>query len=299
MAAIRGNHPLLVTPMTADGALDEASLRRLVDYLIDNGAHGLLALGSTGEFFSMTHDERKLVIRTVVEQAAGRVPVGVGTADTGGALAGAMSRYAQDVGADYVLAPPPYYSPNSINSEEGTFRFFRDMAAATTLPVMLYDGGSGMEIPLSTMTRLARETENVRYVKLNMFAPRKVVPLQELGYTVFAGTDLATLMMLRYGVDGFTTGVASVVPRACSEAFEAARTQDFAELRRLHYGTILPVANAALIGLPQFIPSFKHLLVKMGIIANGRVRTPLVEIDGIRAAELEAAARHVGMPIPN
>lgn len=295
--AIFGNHPLLVTPMTETGAVDEASLRRLVDHLIAAGAHGLLALGSTGEFFSLTHDERRLVIRTIVEQAAGRLPVGVGTADTGGALAGEMSRYAESVGADYVLAPPPYYSPNSVNSEEGTFRFFREMASMTKLPVMLYDGGSGMEIPMSTLTRLAKETENVRLVKLNMFAPKKVKPLQDLGYTVFAGTDMATLMMLRYGVDGFTTGIAGIVPAQCSAAYEAARAGDHDKLRDLHYGSIVPIANVALIGLPQFIPSFKHLLVEMGVITCAKVRTPLVEIDDVRAAELVAAARRVGVPL--
>src|SRR5580658_3771493 len=116
---IFGNQALLVTPMMPDGALDIKSLRGMIDYVIEGGVHGILLLGSTGEFFSLTAKERGEIMRAAADQTRGRVTLGFGTADTGSALVAEATADAAALGADYVLVTPPYYSPLTMNTEEG------------------------------------------------------------------------------------------------------------------------------------------------------------------------------------
>jgi 4-hydroxy-tetrahydrodipicolinate synthase len=292
---IFGNHPLLVTPMLNDGSLDEASYRALIDFVIENGVHGVLPLGTTGEFFSLTENERREVIRITVEQVAGRIPVGTVAAGTSSREVAETAAYAEEVGADYVLTPPPFYAPLSVNTGEGIYRFFREVAEATKIGIMIYDWGSGIEVPLEVMRRLYNETDNVRYVKLNTFAPWKVAPIQEIGLKAFCGTDLTTMLMLGYGVDGFTIAGATIMPRETTDLYEKFKAGNEGEARKIFYDRLLPLLNVALAALPQYIPCFKMLLHWQGIISSPEVRPPLVEPDKIRVEEIRAVAQQLGL----
>jgi len=295
MREIFGNQALVVTPMQVDGTLDEKGLRQILDYVIDGGAHGVLILGSTGEFFSLSPAERREVIRIAAEHVRGRVALGVGTADTGSQLAGELAAYAEQAGADYVLVPPPYYAPLSMNTAEGIFQFFREIAVSTKATIMVYDGGSGIEVPLEVLRRLARETANVRAVKVNLAGPLKVTAIQEAGMTAFCGTDALTMLMMRYGADGFTLGVGNLQPAETTRLYDRCRAGDWDGAREIFYGTLLPLINVTLASLPQFIACFKMVLYWKGLIASPTVRRPLVPLDDVRTAELEAVARRVGL----
>jgi 4-hydroxy-tetrahydrodipicolinate synthase len=292
---IFGNHPLIVTPMLRDGSIDENGLRQLVDFVIDGGAHGILPLGTTGEFFSLNNEERQQVIRITVEQARDRIAVGVGAADISSRMSAEMAAYAESVGVDYVLIPPPFYAPLAVNTSDGIYRFFREVADATEIMIMLYDWGSGIEVPLDIMRRLYQETTNVRMVKLNTFAPDKVAPIKEIGMRAFCGTDLTTLLMMGYEVDGITIAGASVMPRECTDLYEKWKAGDKESAREIHYNKLLPVINVALAALPQYIACFKMILYRKGLIASPTVRPPLVPLDEVRATEIEAVAERVGL----
>ena len=292
---IFGNQALLVTPMTDDGAVDERSLRRMLDFVIDGGAHGVLVLGSTGEFFTLSRDERERVIRIAAEQVAGRCALGVGTADTGSQLATELARFAAEQGADYVLIPPPYYAPLSMNTERGLYTFFREIAEGAQIPIMLYDGGSGIEIPIDVIRRLHQEAPNVCAIKVNVVKPAKVQAIQDAGLTAFCGMDALTMPMMRYGADGFTLGVGNLQPRETTKLYEHCKVGEWDDAASVFYGTLLPTINATLAFLPEYVASFKLLLHGMGIIDSPTVRAPLVALDDVRRAELQGAAQRVGL----
>jgi 4-hydroxy-tetrahydrodipicolinate synthase len=295
MREIFGNQALVVTPMTDDGAIDEASLRRMLDFVVGGGAHGVLVLGSTGEFFSLGREERERVIRIAAEQVSGRCALGVGTADTGSGLAAELARFAERQGADYVLIPPPYYAPLSMNTERGIYAFFREIAEAAPIRIMLYDGGSGIEIPIDVIRRLREETPNVCAIKVNVVKPAKVRAIQAAGLTAFCGMDAVTMPMMRYGADGFTLGVGNLLPSETSRLYDQCKAGNWDGAAATYYGSLLPVINATLAFLPEYVASFKLLLHWMGIIDSPAVRAPLVPLDEVRQAEIRASAKRVGL----
>ena len=292
---ILGNQALVVTPMTDDGSVDEASLRRMLDFVIEGGAHGVLVLGSTGEFFSLDQAERQRVIQVAAEQVAGRCALGVGTADTGSRLAAELARFAEDAGADYVLIPPPYYAPLSMNTEQGVHAFFHEIAQAAPIRIMLYDGGSGVEIPIDVIRRLSEEASNVCAIKVNVVKPAKVQAIQAAGLKALCGMDAVTMPMMRYGADGFTLGVGNLLPRETTQLYEQCKEGNWDGAADTYYSSLLPVINATLAFLPEYVASFKLLLHWMGVIASPTVRAPLVPLDKVRQAEIRAAARRVGL----
>jgi hypothetical protein len=163
-AQLRGVLTALATPFAADGSVDEARLRALVDRSIDGGVHGVVACGSTGEFSALSGDERRLVVETVVDQAARRVPVIAQTGATSTAEAIRLSRHAQSAGVDVVMPVAPYYEALSV---EETLTYLRAVAGSVDIPVMLYNlpMATGVDLHPDTVGALAREVENIRYIK--------------------------------------------------------------------------------------------------------------------------------------
>lgn len=292
---ISGNQALVVTPMAEDGSVDEPSLRRMLDYVVEGGTHGVLILGSTGEFFSLSRAEREHVITVAADQIGGRCALGVGTGDTGSQLASDLARFAADKGADYVMVPPPYYAPLSMNTDRGIHAFFSEFARETPIPIMLYDGGSGIEISIDVIQRLREDSPNITAIKINVVKPAKVRAVLDAGITPFCGMDALTMPMMRYGAQGFTLGVGNLLPRQTTDFFEHCNADEWDKAADLFYGSLLPVINATLAFLPEYVASFKVILHAMGVIDSPVVRPPLVPLDDVRKVELNAAAKRVGL----
>src|SRR5207253_473957 len=124
----------LLTPFDDDGAVDEATLRRVVDRNIDGGVHGVVACGSTGEFTTLSGSERRRVVEAVIDQAAGRVPVVAQTGAQSTKEAIALSRHAEQAGASVLMVVAPYYEPLTIDE---TKRYLRTVAESVNIPIML------------------------------------------------------------------------------------------------------------------------------------------------------------------
>lgn len=135
-SSLRGVLVALATPFAADGSIDVPRLRQLVDRTIDGGVHGVVACGSTGEFSALTGDERRLVVETVVDQTARRVPVVAQTGSTSTAGAIELTRHAESVGVDVVMPVAPFYE--ALNLAE-TKHYLRRVASSVSIPVMLYN----------------------------------------------------------------------------------------------------------------------------------------------------------------
>ena len=267
----------LATPFDADGAVDEAKLRQLVDRSIDGGVHGVVACGSTGEFAALTAEERRRVIEIVVEQTAGRVPVVAQTGATSTAEAISNSRHAQEVGADVLMLVTPYYEPLTL---EETVDYIRAVASSVETPVMLYNipDATGVNLDPDTVDQLADEFENIRYIKdssANMEQALQLIHHHGDRIATFMGWDSLILSALTEGAAGVMAGAANVVPSQIVAVYDAVVAGDFATARE-EWERVYPVIDA-LISVP-FMPAIKATLEVMGM-PIGSPRRPTADLD--------------------
>lgn len=263
----------LVTPFTASGAIDDAALRRLVRRQIDGGVNFLVPCGTTGESPTLSADERRRVVRIVVEESAGRVPVlaGAGGYNTQEAIetGEAMAR----AGANGLLSVTPYYNKPT---PEGLYQHFRAIAEHTTLPIVLYNvpGRTGCNLDVATLVRLA-EVPNIVGVKEasgNMTQMCEVCHAVPDDFIVLSGDDALTLPLMAVGGRGIISVASNEAPSLMVEMVSAAARGDFAAARAQHQ-RLLPLM------LVNFVESnpipVKSALASMGLVEE-RYRLPLV-----------------------
>jgi len=288
----RGVYTAMVTPMTPDEEIDFATLETFVNYLIDQGVHGLIPLGSTGEYYALSPQEREAVIKATLAAAAGRVPV------LAGANAGATRevvdycKQAEQLGTAGVLLAAPYYS---LPTPDELFEHFRVVNESTGLPIMLYNypGRTGVDMTPDLIVRLA-QLDRVQYVKESSGDITRVSEIiRRCGekITVFCGCDTAALESFVLGAVGWVGGVVNVLPRAHADLFElAVEKQDFLAARELYY-KLLPTL-AIMEGGGKYTQ-----LVKAGCEMVGQPvgppRRPLLPVGAEETAELKEALRHL------
>ena len=295
---IRGSQCLMLTPFDADGRLDEKGLRGLVEHLIQCGVHGIIAMGSTGEFFTLTTEERFRLMDVVCEQAGGRVPVSFGCGDTSTERAITLIKRAVKAGASAAMVQAPFYNPGFFNNGQVMLEYFGELSDVSEIPLMLYDGGGGLEIPFDVVRRLAAKYENVKYIKVTVPNPGKVkLYSQELGDRVspLCGTDGLPLLMLAAGARGLSLGISNVLPKETSRFYEAFTAGDKDQAREIYYTKLLPVINVALGSTSEFIQCFKQILVWQGVLTAPTVRKPLLPVDAVRIEELRAVCKFIGI----
>ncbi len=257
-----------------------------------NGSDGIVVSGTTGESPTTSSDECGELLSAVKDAVGDQVSVvaGVGTASTAHSVA--LAEQAARVGADGLLLVTPYYAKPS---PAGVLSHFRAVAAATDVPVMLYDvtGRTGIPIDLGTY-RAAREVDTVVAVKHSVGdAPASAV-LTDLGYAVYTGDESHALGYLAYGAVGLVSVVSHVAGRELHAMLDAFLAGEHAEALRLHLR--LTPAFDAVMGVPSYgATTAKAALQLAGVLDNRRVRGPLVELDpdevdalrrGLLAAEL-------------
>jgi len=221
----RGTYVALVTPFTRDNKVDAAKIRELVEFQIKNGTSGLVPCGTTGESPTLSWDEHKLVVKTVVEAARGRVQViaGAGSNNTREAVDAAL--FARRVGADAVLVVSPYYNKPT---QEGLFRHFKTVAQEGKMPVVIYNiqSRTGVNIETSTMVRL-KSVPNIVAVKEasgSMNQISDVICRCGDKLDVLSGDDSMTLPLLAAGGQGVISVIANLLPkemeRLCADFFK-------------------------------------------------------------------------------
>ncbi len=298
MKHIEGIQVLLSTPMTAGGALDHESTDRLIDHVIRGGVHGVVLLGSTGEFFSLSEAERKQFVEHAAARVAGRVSLGVCPGTSGTATTVELARHAESCGADYLLVPVPFYFANTL---AGIVDFYTQVARSVSIPVMPYDGGGGNSLDIETWRRIVEANPNVRLAKITVPLPPKIQWLhEEFGGRVaaFGGSDQTILLALANGADGLTVAGANVVPQTFVRMFELYRAGRKDEARRVYYRHISPMNVIAVPAHTEFIQCYKQALYWMGIIADPHARPPMMPLDEPRKRELRAALEIMGVAMP-
>jgi 4-hydroxy-tetrahydrodipicolinate synthase len=243
-AKLHGILVALVTPMKPNGNLDFRTLRKHVEAMIAAGVHGLIPLGSTGEFYALTPRERTEVLKTTLEVGDGRVPVVAGTNASSTRDFITFSREAEELGCDAVMLAPPYYSLPTPDELRAHYQAVND---AIGIPIMLYNypGRTGVDMTPEFIEQLA-ELPRIRYVKESTGEIGRISTLlcrcgERLG--IFCGGDTVAFESLALGAIGWVGGVANVVPRSHVELYRLmAEERDFAAARRLYF-QMLPLLS--------------------------------------------------------
>ena len=281
----------LITPFR-DGAIDEPSLRQLVERQIAAGVDQLVPCGCTGESATLSHLEHGKVIEIVVSTARGRVPVLAGTGSNNTREAIELTQHAKAVGADGALLISPYYNKPT---QEGIYEHYRSIADQTEFPLVVYNipGRTGSNIAPSTLARLA-DVPHIVGVKEacgNVGQIAEVVARCHDEFVVLSGDDGLTLPIMSIGGEGSISTASNVAPKAVGELIRACRENDFARARGLHY-QLLPLFEALFFETNP-IP-VKCALELMGLINSAEVRLPLTPITEANRERLQFVLKELG-----
>ena len=288
----------MVTPFTPTGEVDYGRAQSLAVTLLENGSDGVVIAGTTGEAPALT-DHEKIELFRAVKEAAGRrgaVLAGTGTYSTAESIE--LSRAAERAGVDGLLLTVPYYNKPP---QEGLYRHFEAIAAATDLPCVLYNipGRTSVNMLPETIVRAASipNIVGVKEASGNLDAVSKIIEEAGPGFMVWSGDDQMTLPLLAvggYGVICVTSHLAGRQVRAMIGSYMAGRVEEAAGTHR----RLLPLMNALMTVASNPIP-VKHALNKLGF-AVGPLRLPLWDLDDAASAKLMAeVARHqIDLPLP-
>ena len=271
-----GAFTALVTPFR-NGEVDVEALEGMVEFQIQNGIHGLVPCGTTGETPAMSESEDRLVIETVVRVANGRLPVIAGTGSNSTDMAIKYTKMAEEVEADGSLQVSPYYNKPT---QEGLYRHFAAVAECTDLPIILYNipGRTSVTIDAETTARLA-EIPNIVGTKeatLSMNMAMDVMSLCGEGFDVLSGDDPVTLPLMSLGGRGVISVASNVAPAAVSDMVNALLKGDWERGRELHY-ELLPLFRALFVETNP-IP-VKTAASILGLCSD-EMRMPMIPLQG-------------------
>ena len=279
----RGTFTALVTPFR-DGAIDVPAFEKLIEAQIAAGIDGVIAVGTTGESPTLSHDEREQVIRLTVTIAKGRCKVLAGTGSNSTQHAVADTKLAEKLGVDGALIVAPYYNKPS---QEGLFRHFQAIAQATALPIMLYNipGRCGVDIGADTVVRLAGACKNIVSIKEASGSVDRVgelrVRLPE-AFTILSGDDSLTLPFMAVGAVGVVSVVSNLLPAEVCALVRAFASGDVKRARELH-GKLFALFKDLFIE-PNPVPVKTALAWRRAMSAE--VRLPLCEMSEVNQERL-------------
>ncbi|WP_226644913.1 4-hydroxy-tetrahydrodipicolinate synthase [Microbulbifer variabilis] len=287
-----GSMVALATPMYADGSLDWDSLRNLVEWHIEQGTRALVAVGTTGESATLDVNEHIEVIRRVVDQVAGRIPVIAGTGANSTAEAIDLTESAARCGADACLLVTPYYNKPT---QEGLYQHYRAIAKAVPIPQILYNvpGRTAVDMLPKTVQRLSSIGNIIGIKEATGDLERAKVLLDTLpeGFAVYSGDDSTAMELMLMGGQGNISVTANVAPAAVAQICEAALAGDAVTARAIDQR--IQILHKVLFLESNPIP-VKWALREMGRI-DGGIRLPLTSLSPEHHATVREALRSAGV----
>ena len=278
--------------MHEDGSLDLPGMRRLVDFHVQEGTDAICVVGTTGESPTVNVDEHHELIRLVVKQVAGRIPVIAGTGANSTAEAIEMTQFAKEAGADAALSVVPYYNKPT---QEGLYRHFQSIAEAVDIPVILYNvpGRTVADMSNETTLRLAQipNIVGIKDATGNIDRVGELIARAPQGFSVYSGDDASACAAMLMGGQGDISVVANVAPRLMHELCAAALAGDLPKARQL---------NFRLLGLHhQLFCEANPIPVKwacqqLGLIKDG-IRLPLTQLSPEFHERVREAMRQAGL----
>ena len=289
---ITGSMVALVTPMDAEGRLDWDSLTQLVDFHLQEGTNAIVAVGTTGESATLDVDEHVAVIRHVVKQVAGRIPVIAGTGANSTREAIELTAAAKQAGVDACLLVTPYYNKPT---QEGLYLHHRKIAESVAIPQILYNvpGRTACDMLADTIARLSTVANiiGVKEATGDLQRGKEVLDKVASGFLVYSGDDATAVELMLMGAQGNISVTANVAPRAMSELCAAAMRGDAAAGRAINE-RLMPL-HKQLFCEANPIP-VKWALHEMGLIPEG-IRLPLTWLSQDCQEPLRQAMRQAGV----
>ncbi len=286
-----GCYTAIVTPFK-NGEVDLAKFAELVEKQVAGGVDGIVPTGTTGESATLSHEEHHKVVGKAVEIVKKRVQVVAGTGSNSTAEAIALTKAAEDAGADASLQVSPYYNKPS---QEGLYRHFMAIASATKLPLMLYNipGRTGKEIAVETVARLAKEAKNIVAVKEAGGSVERVTRTLELAPKIelLSGDDSLTLPMMAVGARGVVSVLSNLVPAEIKKLVTLAAAGKLAEAEALHR-RMMPLVREL---FRECNPAGIKAAMKLAGMITGEMRLPLCEISAENMGRMAAALKAYGV----
>lgn len=288
---IRGSLPALVTPFK-NGELDLVTLKKLVDWHIAEGSHGLVPVGTTGESPTLSHAEHQKVIEEVVAAVAGRIPVVAGAGSNNTVEGISLMRHAEKVGATAALVVTPYYNKPT---QAGLIAHFTALHDCCALPIVIYNipGRSVVDMMPETMGTLAKLPRIIGVKDATGKIERVSMQRASCGrdFIQLSGEDATALGFNAHGGIGCISVTANVAPRLCAEFQEATLRGDYA--KALEYQDKLMPLHEAIFIEPGLVGA-KYALSVLGLCSE-EVRLPLVGLTDGTKAKIKAAMKHAGL----
>ncbi len=288
----RGSLVALITPMRADGTLDEAALARFVEWQIAEGTNGLVPVGTTGESPTLSHAEHKRVVEIVLDVAKGRVPVIAGAGSNSTAEAIELARHARSVGADGALVVTPYYNKPT---QEGLFLHFTAIADAVDLPIIIYNipPRSVIDMSVETMARLAKHPNivGVKDATANLARPLHTRAACGPDFCQLSGEDHTALAFLAAGGHGCISVTGNVAPKLCA-SMQRAWAEGRIEEAMAIQDRLLPLHDAL---FAETSPGPVKFAASLLGFSAAHCRLPLAPIADATAGRVRAAMAGLGL----
>lgn len=291
---VEGIVPALITPMNEDETISQKGLRAVIEHVINGGVHGIFILGSQGESFTLTLEEKKSVIKTTVEASAGRVPVYVGTGMITTAQSVQMTKLARELGADAVSVITPYFIKPSQKELIDHYKAIAE--AADDMPVLLYNNPmrTGVGIDVETVVALA-EIDNVVGMKDSsadlIQTMTYINATRNMDFSVMVGNDASIFATLVSGGTGAVAATANVAPALIVGIYNAVKSGDIAKARDLQY-KLFPIRKAFALGTFPLV--VKEAVNMIGLPA-GPARRPIQPLSPERRQELRKVLSDAGL----
>jgi 4-hydroxy-tetrahydrodipicolinate synthase len=290
--AFRGSYTALVTPFKKDGSLDEAAFRALVNWQIEEGSHGLVPVGTTGESPTLSHDEHHKVVEWCIEESKGRVPVIAGAGSNSTREAVSLARHAEKAGASGVLVVTPYYNKPT---QQGLYEHFKAVNDAVGIPIIIYNipPRSVIDMSVETMARLF-ELKNIAGVKdatANLGRVSQQRHAMGPDFIQLSGEDMTALAYMAAGGHGCISVVANVAPKLCADLMNAVLKGDYATGLKIQ-DRLTPLHDAVF--KEPGLAGAKHGLKLLGRMGED-IRLPMMPVTDATGKVIRDAMIHAGL----
>jgi len=288
----RGSFPALITPLK-NGEVDEPAFRKLVNWQIAEGSHGLVPVGTTGESPTLTPEEHKRVVEICIAEAKGRVPIIAGTGSNSTAEAIDYTVHAKEAGADAALVVVPYYNKPT---QDGLYAHFKAIADAVDIPIFVYNvpGRTVANISVETLARLSHDCKNIVGTKdasADLTRPSLQRQASGKAFIQLSGEDGTALAFNAHGGVGCISVTANVAPRLCSQFQEATLKGDFATALDLQ-DRLMPLHKALFV---ESSPGPVKYAASLLGLCQPDTRLPLVPVVESTKSALHKAMVHAGL----
>ena len=289
---LRGTFTAMMTPFKRDGKIDEEGIRRLVKIQLDRGINGLVPCATTGEAAVLSHDEKLLLVKTMVDASNGKVPVIAGGGTNNTAETVTLAKEFADIGVDGLLLVVPYYNRPT---QEGLFQHFKTVAQSTDLPIVLYNipGRTASNLDVQTVQRLSQVKGIVGLKESSGNFGQIIRLIRDVGgkISIVSGDDPFALPIIALGGRGVISVASNLVPGEMSKLVNAALYGDFEQARQVHY-RLLPLFDVLLV---ETNPAPLKMAMSILGLSTNLVRLPLVPVSDQTTQKIKTILEELGL----